>query len=92
MLVLGGEQLSGVHPCPSSNTEMRENIERIIHYMTSNRIRMHHTNPKGIVLSCDTEGSIVPYIHMLFQLIVVAIFYIYQPRYHIGLQYTITHL
>jgi hypothetical protein len=28
MLVLGGEQLSGVHPCPSSNTEMRENIEK----------------------------------------------------------------
>ena len=45
--ILGGEHMSGVHLCPSTYGEMRENIERILHYMTTNRIRMHHTNPKG---------------------------------------------
>ncbi|CAG2195428.1 Dixin [Mytilus edulis] len=47
--IVGGEHMSGVHLCPSTYGEMRENIERILHYMTTNRIRMHHTNPKDIV-------------------------------------------
>lgn len=42
-----GEHLGGIHSCPSSTAEMRENVDRVLQYMAANRIRMHHTNAKG---------------------------------------------
>ncbi|KAK3107000.1 hypothetical protein FSP39_004689 [Pinctada imbricata] len=47
--IVSGERLTGVHSCPSSYTEMRENIERILQYMAANKIRMHHTTARDIV-------------------------------------------
>lgn len=61
--IVGGEKLSGVHTCPSTYGEMRENVERIIQYMTSNRIRMHHTNPKDIV-----EGNLKSIMRLILAL------------------------
>lgn len=47
--IVSGEHLGGIHSCPSSTAEMRENVDRVLQYMAANRIRMHHTNAKDIV-------------------------------------------
>ncbi|KAL5019595.1 hypothetical protein ScPMuIL_002487 [Solemya velum] len=47
--IVAGEQLPGVHMVPANQTEMRENIERVLHFMMTNRIRMHHITAKDVV-------------------------------------------
>ncbi|XP_061183950.1 dixin-like isoform X2 [Saccostrea echinata] len=47
--IVSGEHLNGIHNCPSTTAEMRENVDRVLQYMAENRIRMHHTNAKDIV-------------------------------------------
>ena len=37
---------------PSTYVEMRENIERVLHFMSSKKIRMHHIQAKGTVKNC----------------------------------------
>lgn len=47
--VIAGESVTEVHAVPSSYVEMRENIERVLHFMSSKKIRMHHIQAKDIV-------------------------------------------
>lgn len=47
--VIAGETISGVHDCPSTYAEMKENVERILHFMSAKKIRMHHIMAKDIV-------------------------------------------
>nr|XP_022323378.1 dixin-like isoform X1 [Crassostrea virginica] len=47
--IVAGEHLTGIHSCPSTTAEMRENVDLVLQYMAANRIRMHHTNAKDIV-------------------------------------------
>nr|XP_026654540.1 uncharacterized protein LOC113460488 [Zonotrichia albicollis] len=42
-----GEKLSGIEPKPSSQQEMRENVERVLQFVASRKIRMHQTSAKG---------------------------------------------
>ncbi|KAL4228612.1 Dixin [Mactra antiquata] len=47
--VISGEMISGVHEVPSTYTEMKENVEKILHFMSSKKIRMHRILAKDIV-------------------------------------------
>ncbi|XP_056010361.1 dixin-like isoform X25 [Ostrea edulis] len=47
--IVSGEHLSGIHYCPSTSAEMKENVDKVLQYMAANHIRMHHTNSKDIV-------------------------------------------
>lgn len=47
--IVSGEPLARVDYNPQTSTAMRENVERVLQFMTSKRIRMHHTSAKDIV-------------------------------------------
>ncbi|XP_052803591.1 dixin-like isoform X3 [Mya arenaria] len=47
--VIAGEDIAGVHDVPSTYAEMKENVERILHFMAAKKIRMHHIMAKDIV-------------------------------------------
>ncbi|KAI1230730.1 Dixin, partial [Lamprotornis superbus] len=44
-----GEKLSGIEVNPSSQQEMRENVEKVLQFVASKKIRMHQTSAKDIV-------------------------------------------
>uniref|UniRef100_G3TUP7 Dixin n=1 Tax=Loxodonta africana TaxID=9785 RepID=G3TUP7_LOXAF len=44
-----GEKLSGVQLSPSNQQEMKNNVEKVLHFVTSKKIRMHQTSAKDIV-------------------------------------------
>lgn len=45
---LAGEKLNGVHVNPTSQQEMRENVEKVLQFVASKKIRMHQTSAKGM--------------------------------------------
>ncbi|XP_033100238.1 dixin-like isoform X2 [Anneissia japonica] len=47
--IVSGETLARVDYNPQTSTAMRENVERVLQFMASKRIRMHHTSAKDIV-------------------------------------------
>ncbi|KAL3885751.1 hypothetical protein ACJMK2_025793 [Sinanodonta woodiana] len=47
--VIAGERLPDIHTVPTNYTEMKENVERVLHFMNAKKIRMHHINAKDIV-------------------------------------------
>lgn len=42
-----GESLARADYTPQTSTAMKENVERVLQFMTTKRIRMHHTSAKG---------------------------------------------
>uniref|UniRef100_A0A8C6RUL5 Dixin n=1 Tax=Nannospalax galili TaxID=1026970 RepID=A0A8C6RUL5_NANGA len=44
-----GEKLSGVQLSPSNQQEMKSNVEKVLQFVTSKKIRMHQTSAKDIV-------------------------------------------
>uniref|UniRef100_A0A8C2VVU5 Dixin n=1 Tax=Chinchilla lanigera TaxID=34839 RepID=A0A8C2VVU5_CHILA len=44
-----GEKLSGVQLSPSNQQEMRNNVEKVLQFVASKKIRMHQTSAKDIV-------------------------------------------
>lgn len=42
-----GEKLSGLQVRPSSQQEMRENVDKVLQFVASKKIRMHQTSAKG---------------------------------------------
>lgn len=44
---LAGEKLNGVQVNPTSQQEMRENVEKVLQFVASKKIRMHQTSAKG---------------------------------------------
>ncbi|RLV86610.1 hypothetical protein DV515_00015877 [Chloebia gouldiae] len=47
--IVAGEKLSGIELNPSSQQEMRENVEKVLQFVASRKIRMHQTSAKDIV-------------------------------------------
>uniref|UniRef100_A0A8C3NYF0 Dixin n=1 Tax=Cyanoderma ruficeps TaxID=181631 RepID=A0A8C3NYF0_9PASS len=47
--IVAGEKLSGIEANPSSQQEMRENVEKVLQFVASKKIRMHQTSAKDIV-------------------------------------------
>ncbi|XP_053307673.1 dixin isoform X2 [Spea bombifrons] len=47
--IVAGEKLDGIHQQPSSTQEMRENVEKVLQFVSSKKIRMHQTSAKDIV-------------------------------------------
>lgn len=45
-----GEKLSGVQVSPTSQQEMRENVDKVLQFVASKKIRMHQTSAKGEAL------------------------------------------
>ncbi|XP_064380294.1 dixin isoform X2 [Dromaius novaehollandiae] len=47
--IVAGEKLNGVQANPTSQQEMRENVEKVLQFVASKKIRMHQTSAKDIV-------------------------------------------
>ncbi|XP_072281742.1 dixin isoform X2 [Pyxicephalus adspersus] len=47
--IVAGEKLNGIHQQPSNPQEMRDNVEKVLQFMASKKIRMHQTTAKDIV-------------------------------------------
>ncbi|BFZ13811.1 hypothetical protein BsWGS_16850 [Bradybaena similaris] len=47
--VIAGETLPGVHLAPSTHEEMRENVDKVLHFMFVQKIKMHHITIRDIV-------------------------------------------
>nr|XP_013812106.1 PREDICTED: dixin isoform X4 [Apteryx mantelli mantelli] len=47
--IVAGEKLNGVQVNPTSQQEMRENVEKVLQFVASKKIRMHQTSAKDIV-------------------------------------------
>ncbi|XP_066463075.1 dixin isoform X3 [Eleutherodactylus coqui] len=47
--IVAGEKLSGVHWNPSCTQEMKDNVDKVLQFVASKKIRMHQTSAKDIV-------------------------------------------
>ncbi|XP_076836890.1 dixin-A isoform X2 [Brachyhypopomus gauderio] len=47
--IVAGELLEGIHYSPRDNQEQRENVERVLQFVSSKRIRMPQTSARDIV-------------------------------------------
>ncbi|XP_074929707.1 dixin isoform X1 [Chelonoidis abingdonii] len=47
--LVAGEKLNGIQVSPTSQQEMRENVEKVLQFVASRKIRMHQTSAKDIV-------------------------------------------
>lgn len=47
--IVAGEKLSGVQTSPSNQQEMKNNVEKVLQFVASKKIRMHQTSAKDIV-------------------------------------------
>ncbi|XP_023986997.1 dixin isoform X1 [Physeter macrocephalus] len=45
--IVAGEKLSGVQLSPSNQQEMKNNVEKVLQFVASKKIRMHQTSAKG---------------------------------------------
>ncbi|MBN3310340.1 DIXC1 protein, partial [Amia calva] len=61
--IVAGEFLEGIHSTPSDAQEMRENVEKVLQFVASKRIRMHQTSAKDIV-----EGNLKSVMRLILAL------------------------
>ncbi|KAM6431919.1 dixin isoform 3-T3 [Liasis olivaceus] len=47
--IVAGEKLSGVEVTPTNQQAMKENVEKVLQFVASKKIRMHQTSAKDIV-------------------------------------------
>ncbi|XP_072558142.1 dixin-A isoform X1 [Paramormyrops kingsleyae] len=47
--IVAGESLEGIHYCPQDELEKRENVEKVLQFVSSKRIRMPQTSARDIV-------------------------------------------
>ncbi|CAH2320294.1 dixin isoform X2 [Pelobates cultripes] len=47
--IVAGEKLTGINEKPKCTQEMRENVEKVLQFVASKKIRMHQTSAKDIV-------------------------------------------
>ncbi|XP_044134415.1 dixin isoform X1 [Bufo gargarizans] len=47
--IVAGEKLNGIHWDPSGTQEMKDNVERVLQFVASKKIRMHQSSAKDIV-------------------------------------------
>ncbi|KAM3922666.1 dixin isoform 4-T4 [Leptodactylus fuscus] len=61
--IVAGEKLNGVHWDPSSTQEMKDNVEKVLQFVASKKIRMHQTSAKDIV-----EGNLKSIMRLILTL------------------------
>ncbi|XP_058865674.1 dixin-like isoform X1 [Acipenser ruthenus] len=61
--IVAGEHLSGIHMNPSSQQEMKENVEKVLQFISSKRIRMHQASARDIV-----EGNLKSVMRLILAL------------------------
>ncbi|XP_069039058.1 dixin isoform X2 [Lepisosteus oculatus] len=61
--IVAGELLEGVHYSPADPQEMRENVEKVLQFVASKRIRMHQTSARDIV-----EGNLKSVMRLILAL------------------------
>ncbi|KAM4850683.1 dixin isoform X1 [Urocitellus parryii] len=49
LIEIVGEKLSGVQLSPSNQQEMKNNVEKVLQFVASKKIRMHQTSAKGLL-------------------------------------------
>ncbi|KAH9499405.1 Dixin [Bulinus truncatus] len=47
--VIANEEIQGVHPAPSTYAQMKENVDKVLQFMTIHKIKMHHITTRDIV-------------------------------------------
>ncbi|XP_009995727.1 PREDICTED: dixin [Chaetura pelagica] len=47
--IVAGEKLHGIQASPTSQQEMRENVDKVLQFVASKKIRMHQTSAQDIV-------------------------------------------
>ncbi|CAL1545440.1 unnamed protein product [Lymnaea stagnalis] len=47
--VIANEQIEGVHPSPSTYAQMKENVDKVLLFMSVHKIKMHHITTRDIV-------------------------------------------
>lgn len=55
-LQTAGEKLNGVQLSPSNQQEMKNNVEKVLQFVASKKIRMHQTSAKGQCLVTSGMG------------------------------------
>ncbi|PIK48586.1 putative dixin [Apostichopus japonicus] len=55
--IVSGESLARADYTPQTSTAMKENVERVLQFMTTKRIRMHHTSAKAQLCEAGTQHS-----------------------------------
>ncbi|XP_034521639.1 dixin isoform X2 [Ailuropoda melanoleuca] len=54
--IVAGEKLNGVQLSPSNQQEMKNNVEKVLQFVASKKIRMHQTSAKGpLGLFCPSD-------------------------------------
>ncbi|XP_029428250.1 dixin isoform X2 [Rhinatrema bivittatum] len=61
--IVAGEKLNGIQVGPSSQQEMRENVQKVLEFVASKKIRMHQTSAKDIV-----EGNLKSIMRLILAL------------------------
>eukprot|EP00118_Oscarella_pearsei_P006472 m.29232 g.29232 ORF g.29232 m.29232 type:complete len:783 (+) comp31151_c0_seq2:745-3093(+) len=61
--ILSGQALVDIERAPMTQAAKRENIERVLKYMTSKKIRMHHTTAKDVL-----EGNLKSIMRLILAL------------------------
>ena len=60
-ILTAGEKLSGVQLSPSNQQEMKNNVEKVLQFVASKKIRMHQTSAKG---QCFILSMVGGYTHL----------------------------
>nr|XP_033773246.1 dixin isoform X3 [Geotrypetes seraphini] len=61
--IVAGEKLNGIQISPTSQQEMRENVQKVLEFVASKKIRMHQTYAKDIV-----EGNLKSIMRLILAL------------------------
>ncbi|KAI8775538.1 dixin isoform X1 [Biomphalaria glabrata] len=47
--VIANEEIEGAHPAPSTYSQMKENVDKVLLFMSAHKIKMHHITTRDIV-------------------------------------------
>ncbi|XP_069803419.1 dixin isoform X2 [Dendropsophus ebraccatus] len=61
--IVAGEKLNGIHWDPSCSQEMKDNVDKVLQFVASKKIRMHQTSAKDIV-----EGNLKSIMRLILTL------------------------
>lgn len=61
--IVAGEELTGIHWDPSCTQEMKDNVDKVLQFVASKKIRMHQTSAKDIV-----EGNLKSIMRLILTL------------------------
>lgn len=61
--IVSKQTINGIHNCPTSYEEMRQNVDCVLQFMTQNRIKMHRISSRDIV-----EGNLKAIMRLILAL------------------------